>query len=157
MVLIYVRLSRTQGHSSAERIRSIEKRFDLIGNRTRDRQACSIVPNWYISTKYWVRLTKYSALGDVMFSFFPCCIICNQKFVAFDFQIEACFKLTLWNVIFFLVNFCSANLLPLLLIFIFVNNCSVNNYGVYVEFIRHMIVSHRRHDCNCWLKTVFRS
>jgi hypothetical protein len=38
------RLSRTQGHSTAARIRPIEKSNDLIGNRTRDLPACSIVP-----------------------------------------------------------------------------------------------------------------
>jgi hypothetical protein len=38
------RLSRPQGHSAAGRIRSIEKSSDLIGNRTRDLPACSIVP-----------------------------------------------------------------------------------------------------------------
>jgi hypothetical protein len=36
--------SRPQGHSVAGRIRSIEKSNDLIGNRTRDLLACSIVP-----------------------------------------------------------------------------------------------------------------
>jgi hypothetical protein len=39
-----LRLSRPQGHSAAGRIRSIEKCNDLIGNRTRDLEACSIVP-----------------------------------------------------------------------------------------------------------------
>jgi hypothetical protein len=38
------RPSRPQGHSAAGRIRSIEKSNDLIGNRTRDLPACSIVP-----------------------------------------------------------------------------------------------------------------
>jgi hypothetical protein len=38
------RLSRLQGHSAAGRIRSIEKSNCLIGNRTRDLPACSIVP-----------------------------------------------------------------------------------------------------------------
>jgi hypothetical protein len=33
-----------QGHSAAGSIRSIEKSNDLIGNRTRDLPACSIVP-----------------------------------------------------------------------------------------------------------------
>jgi hypothetical protein len=33
-----------QGHSAAGRMRSIEKSSDLIGNRTRDLLACSIVP-----------------------------------------------------------------------------------------------------------------
>jgi hypothetical protein len=33
-----------QGHSAAGRIRSTEKSNDLIGNRTRDLPACSIVP-----------------------------------------------------------------------------------------------------------------
>jgi hypothetical protein len=36
-------MSRPQGHSAAGRIRSIEK-FHLIGTRTRDLPACSIVP-----------------------------------------------------------------------------------------------------------------
>jgi hypothetical protein len=36
-------LSRPQGHSAAGRIRSIEESDDLIGNRTRDLPACSIV------------------------------------------------------------------------------------------------------------------
>jgi hypothetical protein len=35
------RLSRHQGHTAAGRIRSIEKSSDLIGNQTRDLQACS--------------------------------------------------------------------------------------------------------------------
>jgi hypothetical protein len=34
----------TQGHRAAGRIRSIEKFNDLIGSRTRDLPACSIVP-----------------------------------------------------------------------------------------------------------------
>jgi hypothetical protein len=38
------RLIRPQGHSAAGRIRSIEKSNHLIGNRTRDLPACSIVP-----------------------------------------------------------------------------------------------------------------
>jgi hypothetical protein len=38
------RLSRPQGHSAAERIRSIEKSNDLIGNRTRDLLVCGTVP-----------------------------------------------------------------------------------------------------------------
>jgi hypothetical protein len=39
------RLSRPQGHNSAAgRIRSIEKSNDLIGNRTGDLSACSVVP-----------------------------------------------------------------------------------------------------------------
>jgi hypothetical protein len=42
-ILIYDRLSRIQGHSGAGSIRSIEKSNDLIGNRTRDLPACSIV------------------------------------------------------------------------------------------------------------------
>jgi hypothetical protein len=37
-------MSRPQGHSAAERIRSIEKSNDLMGNRTRDLPACNIVP-----------------------------------------------------------------------------------------------------------------
>jgi hypothetical protein len=37
------RLSRPQGHSAAERIRSIE-RIHLIGNRTHDLPACSMMP-----------------------------------------------------------------------------------------------------------------
>jgi hypothetical protein len=37
-------LSRPQGHSAAGRIRSIEKSTDLIGNRTHNIPACSIVP-----------------------------------------------------------------------------------------------------------------
>jgi hypothetical protein len=37
------RLSRLQCHSAAGRIRSIEKSSGLIGNRTRDLLACSIV------------------------------------------------------------------------------------------------------------------
>jgi hypothetical protein len=37
------RLSRTQGHSAAGRIRSIEKSNDLVGNRNRDLPACSIM------------------------------------------------------------------------------------------------------------------
>jgi hypothetical protein len=38
------RLSRPQGHSVAERIRSIKKSNDLIGIQTSDLPACSIVP-----------------------------------------------------------------------------------------------------------------
>jgi hypothetical protein len=38
------RLSRPQGYSAAGRIRSIEKSHDLIGIRTRDLPACSVVP-----------------------------------------------------------------------------------------------------------------
>jgi hypothetical protein len=38
------RLSRPEGHSAAGRIRSTEKSNDLIGNRTRDLPACSLVP-----------------------------------------------------------------------------------------------------------------
>jgi hypothetical protein len=38
------RLSRPQGHSAAGKITSIEKSSDLIGNRIRDLQACSTVP-----------------------------------------------------------------------------------------------------------------
>jgi hypothetical protein len=38
------RLSRPQGHSAAGRIRSIEKSNDLIGIRSRNFPACSIVP-----------------------------------------------------------------------------------------------------------------
>jgi hypothetical protein len=37
-------VSQPQGHSAAGRIRSIEKSDALIGNRTRDFPACSIVP-----------------------------------------------------------------------------------------------------------------
>jgi hypothetical protein len=38
------RLSRPLGHTTAGRIRSNEKSNYLIGNRTRDHPACSIVP-----------------------------------------------------------------------------------------------------------------
>jgi hypothetical protein len=38
------RLSRLQGHSTAGRIRSIEKSNNLIGNRTRDLLVGNIVP-----------------------------------------------------------------------------------------------------------------
>jgi hypothetical protein len=38
------RLSRPQGRNAAGRFRSIEKYSDLIGNRTCDLPACSIVP-----------------------------------------------------------------------------------------------------------------
>jgi hypothetical protein len=38
------RLSRSQGHSAAGKIRSIEKSNNLIGTRTRDLPARSIVP-----------------------------------------------------------------------------------------------------------------
>jgi hypothetical protein len=37
-------LSRTKDHSAAGKIRSIEKSTDLIGKRTREHPACSIVP-----------------------------------------------------------------------------------------------------------------
>jgi hypothetical protein len=36
-------MSRSQGHSGAGRIRSIEKSSDLIEDRTRDSLACNIV------------------------------------------------------------------------------------------------------------------
>jgi hypothetical protein len=39
-----LRLSRPHGHSVVGRIKSIEKSSDLIGNKTRDLPACSIVP-----------------------------------------------------------------------------------------------------------------
>jgi hypothetical protein len=39
-----LKLSRPQGHNAAGKIRSIENSNDLIGNRTRDLLACSIVP-----------------------------------------------------------------------------------------------------------------
>jgi hypothetical protein len=38
------RLSRTQEHIPAGRIRSIEESYDLIGIRTRDLPACNLVP-----------------------------------------------------------------------------------------------------------------
>jgi hypothetical protein len=38
------RQKRPQDHSTASRIRSIEKFNDLVGNRTRDLPVCSIVP-----------------------------------------------------------------------------------------------------------------
>jgi hypothetical protein len=38
------RLSRPQAHSAAGSVRSIEKPNDLIVIRTRDLQACSLVP-----------------------------------------------------------------------------------------------------------------
>jgi hypothetical protein len=38
------RLSRPQGHSAAERIRSIEKTNELIRNRTQNLSACSVMP-----------------------------------------------------------------------------------------------------------------
>jgi hypothetical protein len=37
-------MSRLQGHTAAGSIRSIEKSNELIGNRTRDIPACSMVP-----------------------------------------------------------------------------------------------------------------
>jgi hypothetical protein len=44
LVLISVKsLSRPQDHNAAGRIRSVEKSSDLIGNRTRDIPACSVV------------------------------------------------------------------------------------------------------------------
>jgi hypothetical protein len=39
-----LRLNRSQGHSAAGRIRSIEESNDLTGNRIRDFLGCSIVP-----------------------------------------------------------------------------------------------------------------
>jgi hypothetical protein len=33
----------SQGHTAVGKIRSIEKSYDLIGNRTRDIAACSII------------------------------------------------------------------------------------------------------------------
>jgi hypothetical protein len=45
LVLISIRgWVEPQGHIAAGRIRSIEKSNELIGNRTRDHPACSIVP-----------------------------------------------------------------------------------------------------------------
>jgi hypothetical protein len=46
------RLSRPQGHSTAGRIRSIEKKIHLIETRTRDLPACSIVPQPTTLVKY---------------------------------------------------------------------------------------------------------
>jgi hypothetical protein len=50
------RLRRPQGHSTAGRMRSIEKYNGLVGNRTRDLPACSVVPQPttlpHASTKY---------------------------------------------------------------------------------------------------------
>jgi hypothetical protein len=37
-------LSRPQRHNGARRIKSVEKSNDLIGNRTRELPACSVVP-----------------------------------------------------------------------------------------------------------------
>jgi hypothetical protein len=52
LVLISVkRLRRHQGHSAGGRIRWIEKSNDLIGNRTRDLPASSIVPQ---PTALWI-------------------------------------------------------------------------------------------------------
>jgi hypothetical protein len=42
--LLCSRLSRPQGHNSAERIRKIEKKLTSSGTRTGDLPACSIVP-----------------------------------------------------------------------------------------------------------------
>jgi hypothetical protein len=44
LVLISVRLSRTQGHSAARRIMSMKNSNDTIGNGTRNLPACSAVP-----------------------------------------------------------------------------------------------------------------
>jgi hypothetical protein len=45
LVLVYIKwLSRPQGHNAVGRITPIEKSNELIGNRTRDLPACSIVP-----------------------------------------------------------------------------------------------------------------
>jgi hypothetical protein len=41
---LYQRLSRPQAHSAARRIMSMKYSNDTIGNRTRDLQACSTVP-----------------------------------------------------------------------------------------------------------------
>ena len=38
------RLSRLQGHSATGRIMSLKNSNDTIGNRTRDRPVCSVVP-----------------------------------------------------------------------------------------------------------------
>jgi hypothetical protein len=46
-------LSRPQGHSAAGWIRSTEKSNDLIGNRTRDLPACSIVPQPTTVLRTW--------------------------------------------------------------------------------------------------------
>jgi hypothetical protein len=43
LATLYNRLSQPQSHSAAERIRSIEKSNDLIGDRTRYFPACTIV------------------------------------------------------------------------------------------------------------------
>jgi hypothetical protein len=42
--LMVISVSLPRGHSAAGRSRLIEKSNDLIGNRTRDLPACSIVP-----------------------------------------------------------------------------------------------------------------
>jgi hypothetical protein len=51
LVVNSVRLSRSQGHSAAGRIMSIEKSNNIIRNRTRDLQACSVVPQRVIIKK----------------------------------------------------------------------------------------------------------
>jgi hypothetical protein len=52
------RLSGPQGHSAAGRIRSIEKSNDLIGIRSRDLPACSIVPQ--PTTPHYLDFTDYT-------------------------------------------------------------------------------------------------
>jgi hypothetical protein len=55
---LYWRLCRPQGPSAAGRIVLIEKRNELIRNRSRDLSACSIV-----SQRYRVPLTKINSLN----------------------------------------------------------------------------------------------
>ena len=44
LVLIFVRLSRPQGHSATGKIMSLKNSDDTIGNRNRDLPVCSVVP-----------------------------------------------------------------------------------------------------------------
>jgi hypothetical protein len=73
-------LSRPHGRSAARKIRPIEKTNDLIGNRTRDLSACSIVPQ--SNYQSWVAKSKYK--GNTVLC--PCqgrncCVWCNKGVV----------------------------------------------------------------------------
>jgi hypothetical protein len=56
-------MSRPQGHSAAERFRAIKK-IHLIGTRTREFPACSIVPQ---PLRYHVALTYLLTYGIILY------------------------------------------------------------------------------------------
>jgi hypothetical protein len=82
------RLSRTQGHSAAWRIMSIEKFNDLIANRTRDLPACSTAPTIDCDPTFVLEETRVKC-------FLRCFILHFQKLITdingiiYDSVIEA--------------------------------------------------------------------